>query len=309
MNGLIVQLISFGQEHWQDTKDFFNSSFSTAMAGAFAGAWGAQYIAERSKYRDELIKEIRNINAASVVAFGICNSLLSLKKQHVKALKENFYSQKKLLTDHRGKVQARAIDPKTAFEFQADLQTLTAPQFPIDILREQIFERLSLVGRPLNLTTTLSETLHCLNWSIERRNQLIESYKSATNPQVDLPVLYFGLPVNGHVDQTYPDVIDSVYSQTNDGIFFSNLLCKDLIEHGEKMAGVFSKKFGKGAPTINTTDFTKAEDAGLMPDEADYADWLTMFVKRIETPTFWQKIRLGLKSFINKAKLGSSTES
>jgi hypothetical protein len=80
------------------TKEFLNSNFVTALigsgAGAGVGAWVAQRIVARGKERDELVAEIRNTNAATVVALGICNTFLAIKKQHVKRLKETFDKQK-----------------------------------------------------------------------------------------------------------------------------------------------------------------------------------------------------------------------
>ncbi len=278
-------------------KDFFNSVFFTAiagsLAGAFAGAYGAQRIAERAKYRDELLKEIRNTNAANMVVFGMCNSLIQMKKQHVKSLKETFETQKAALLDHLNKMQMGQISKDTIFRFSADFETLSLPQLPVDILQKQVFEKLSLVGRPLSLAITLSQTVHSLSASLEKRNQLIESYKVA-NASISAP-LYFGLPQGGYINQDYPSLINAIYNQTDDGIFFSQLLGKDLVEHGEQIAAQFKKIFGKGAPTISKSNFGKAEKAGLMPKADNYPDWFTMFVKNTGSPTFLEKIRLRLK--------------
>jgi hypothetical protein len=77
-------LCSFFSAHLPDAKDFFNSVFFTAiagsLAGAFAGARAAQRIAEKTRNKEELLREIRNTNAATMVAFGVCNSLISGQK-------------------------------------------------------------------------------------------------------------------------------------------------------------------------------------------------------------------------------------
>ena len=53
---------------WEAAKGLANSAFFAslvaALAGAFASAFAAQRIAERGKYREELLREIRNTNAA-----------------------------------------------------------------------------------------------------------------------------------------------------------------------------------------------------------------------------------------------------
>lgn len=282
---------------WQDVKHFFNSVFFTAiagsLAGAFAGAYGAQRIAERAKHRDELLREIRNTNTATVVAFGLCNSFIQMKKQHVKPLKETFDSQKAAFLDHLNKMRAGQINKDTAFAFLADFETLPPPQLPVDILQKQVFEKLSLVGRPLNLIITLGQVTHGLIASLEQRNQLIESHKLADTP-ISAP-LYFGLLQGNCINQEYSSLIDAIYNQTDHGIFFSHLLGKDLIEHGEQAAAQFKNTYGKGAPSISKSDFSEAEKAGLMPNADNYPDWFAKFAKSTGSPTFLEKIRLLLK--------------
>lgn len=281
---------------WQDAKDFFNSAFFSAifgsLAGALAGAYAAQRIVERAKRRDELLKEIRHTNAAITVAFGMCNSLLSLKKQHVKSLKEVFDSQKAELIDHLKKQQRGQIGKGQIFEFKADLETLSLPPLPVETLQTQVFEKLSLMGRGLSLVITLVQTLHSLSASLEKRNQLIDAYKvNAGLKPDDFPALYFGLRQGNYINQEYPSSLDAINSQTDDGIFFSQLLCKDLVEHGSQIAQRFKKHFGKGAPHVNRPDFAKAEENNLMPSPDNYTDWLTMFKQHDEPITFSEKIR------------------
>jgi len=270
--------------HWQDVKDFFNSVFFTAiagsLAGAFAGAYAAQRVAERSKRRDVLLKEIRITNAAIMVSFGICNSLLSAKKQHIKALKDNFDSQSARLQLFMANVAQGRTGQNPGFEHQADFQTLPIFKLPIDILQKQVFESLSLGGRSLTLTTMLGQAVDGLNTAIANRNEFIANHYANPRPDNETLALYFGLPLNGRrVNRVYPDMIESIYAQTDDGIFFSQLLCKDLGAHGSVAAAAFKKSFGKGAPKIATPIFTKAEELGLMPPMDRYADWADTFRK------------------------------
>ncbi|MDG4474626.1 hypothetical protein [Thiovibrio frasassiensis] len=271
---------------WETTKNLANSTFITsligALAGAFAGAVAAQRTAERGKHREELLREIRNTNAAIAIAFGIVTSLLALKKQHVKDLKSRFEVQKAELLEYKRKRQTGEIQRDTPFALQADLQTLQALPLPTDTLRVVVFEKLSLVGRPLNLVITLIQVIHSLNESLTKRNSLIEGYKSAfPKDNQDFPPLYFGLPYgDGHVNLDYPATIDAIYSQTDDGIFFSKLLCKDLHEHGKQLSEGFKKRFKKDAPRVTEVDFSAAIASKLMPNESNYTDWVAAFVKK-----------------------------
>lgn len=270
---------------WENAKAFSNSAFFTsligALAGAFAGAYAAQRIVERKKIRDELTKEIRNTNAAIMLAFNISNSLLTLKKQHVKALKENLDSSRKQLFEHQRKLESGEIQRNVPFDFKADLQSLPLTQHPIDTLRKQVFEQLTVGGRPLSLVASLIQAIEWLNSSIERRNQLIEKFKETRAPEnPNFPAIYFGLPMSaGEVNLDYPNTVDGIYSYTDDGIFYSHLLCQDLNEHGKDLATDFKKRFRGKAPRINEADYQIAQDSGLMPSDEDYSDWLKCFVK------------------------------
>ena len=274
----IEQILSITNLALKNSWDFANSTFFTSLIGAFAGAYGGQYIVERIKNRENLLAEIRNTNAAIMMAFDICNSYLSLKKQHVKTLKENHDRHVQDLNQFHAERKQGTIADDVVFRFQADFQSLETMLVPIGVLQKLIFEKISLNGRPLNLTATLIRTIQSLNNSIQKRNQLIELYK-ANSPIPDevLATHYFGLPdKNGHIDNIYPSCVQFIYEQTDDCIFFSKLLCEDLVTHGEQL----KKKFGKKSPKINKPDFQKAVDAGLMPDKNKYSDWKTMFVKR-----------------------------
>ena len=162
--------------HWPDVKNFFNSGFFTAiagsLAGAFFGAYAAQKVAENSKRRDELLKEMRLTNAAIMVSFGICNTLLSAKKQHIRALKESFDTQSASLHAFMENKERGVIDGNATFEFHADFLTLPIIKVPTDILQKQVFESLSVGGRSLSLTTTLSQTVDGLNTAIEKEERV-----------------------------------------------------------------------------------------------------------------------------------------
>ena len=266
---------------WSEFKEFFNSVFFTAiagsLAGAFAGAYGAQRIAEKAKYREQLLKEIRGTNTAIMLAFGISNSLLSLKKQHTKTLKESFDSQKTALLDHKQKRESGLISKDTEFHFKADLQTLSLPPLPVDILQTQAFEKLSIEGRPISLVTTLSQTVHSLDTALSMRNQQIEIYKKNNGVT---PAEYFGLPIDGQINEIYPSLVNAIFQYTDDGIFFSHLLCQDMIEHGNRVVESFNKAFKKGAPAVSKIDFSKAEEFGIMPNPENYTDWCAAFPRK-----------------------------
>jgi hypothetical protein len=132
---------------WENVKAFANSNFFTALAGSAAGAFSGTYIAqrivERGKIHDELLTEIRNTNAAIMLSFGICNSMLALKKQHVKRLKEEFDSSRETLLKV---LQGKAKQGDPPFEFKADLASLPRSRQPTEALQRQVFDNLSVGG-------------------------------------------------------------------------------------------------------------------------------------------------------------------
>lgn len=274
---------------WEAFRGFFSSVFIVSAVGAFGGAYGAQVIAERTKYREQLMKEIRDTNAAIGIAFNICNSLLSIKRQHIKDLKRLFDESLAAFRQHMQARQAGSVAPDAVIEIAFDLQTLSLPPLGVDMLQGHVLGRLSVTGRPINLTITLNQTVHDLSKSLEKRNDLIEGYK-AGKPELN-PALYFGLPQQGKTNADYPTTVAAIHSQTDDAIFFSLLLCKDLEKHGKEVAKAFAKRFGKGAPRISELDFQKAIDLELMPSDENYADWLSSFQVRQSEDNRFRKVR------------------
>jgi hypothetical protein len=277
------ELLSLLKAHWPDAKSFFNSVFFTAiagsLAGAFAGAVAAQRIADKTRNKDEVLKEIRATNAAIMMAFGICNSILLAKKQHISSLRENFNQHR---VAARAAIAAQQAGHGQVFDFRADFRTLDILRLPLNLLQTLVFEKLSVQGRPILLLTTLDQTVKGLNESIGKRNELTETFKAKSLPSSspELLALYFGFPFQGRIDQQYSDLIEAIYTQADNAIWFSAKLCSDLSAHGDQLSATFKKKFGKGAPRIHKPDFAKASEGNLMPSDDDYADWLSMFARR-----------------------------
>lgn len=281
VRSFLNETATFLKADWPDVKDFFNSVFFIAiagsLAGAFAGARAAQRMADKGRNREELLKEIRAANAAIMVAFGICNNLLSAKKQHIKFLKETFDRDKLSTMEGLKKQQAGTGGVVT---FLADYRTLQVLDLPTSILQTLIFEKLSVHGRTILLATTVAQTIESLNTCIKRRNELIEGFKTGSLPDTQALALYFGFSFGGRINEEYANAIEAIYRQTDDAIFFSSQLCNDLTRHGGELAASFKRRFGGGAPRIHKPIFSKAVSENLMPKESDYADWMSMFVKR-----------------------------
>lgn len=293
-----VRSLADSELTWANLKSFGNSAFTTslvgALAGAFAGAVAAQRIAERGKQSDQLLAEFRSTNAALTLAFSICNVAMAFKRQNAKPLYEAFVKNKADLLAHHQKLNAGEVKNGTPFSLEADLRSLQPPEIPLPLLETQVYDRLSATARPLALVTAIAAAYTALATAMRGRDELIMSWKSLDQQQFLqlMPTVYFGLPGNKTVDTRYADMLRAMFDGANNIIFFGELLCTDLAEHGANLQKkAHSRKLKQKLKKIHKVDFSKARAEGLMPSHAEYADWLQGFVRAPEEPTMLGRAR------------------
>ncbi|TEF29283.1 hypothetical protein IPC1486_06190 [Pseudomonas aeruginosa] len=160
----------------------YGALFSTiigALAGAGIGALAAGYISEKQKTREQLTKEIRDTNAAIVLALGVMNCGIALKRQYVKSLKEDYDEQRK---------KSREIIARMASgEPQTEIPTINLLELheiapPVANLQEIVLSRLSTAGKSLASVTALTDAVINLNTALKRRNELITRFKNKDFP-------------------------------------------------------------------------------------------------------------------------------
>lgn len=262
-----------------------NSAFTTslvgALAGAFAGARAAQRIAESAKESENLLGQLRATNAAVTVAFTICNSFIQLKKQHIQAMYVGYNAQFAELQEFHRKRNAGEIPREQPFRFHADLRSVQLPLMPIEVLQRLVFDKLSVTGRPLALAATIAGTIDSLRDLMEKRAELVSQFRAIPpGGHADTVALYFGLPYgDGRMSTEYKDTLEGVYNQVDNGIFFSELLCKDLKAFGDEALIKYKKLAKKTTESVGEIDFALARKDNLMPDESKFSDWLRGFVK------------------------------
>jgi hypothetical protein len=254
----------------------FAKSVVGSLAGAFAGAYAAQRIIERSKQKEELIKEIRNANAAATMSFMIANTFLTIKKQHVKQLYESFERDRAAVLEFK----KRKRKPGEQFEFRTDFEFLAPVTVSIVPLQTLVFERISAPGRPLGLASILRQTIDSVNGSLELRNNLIQAFNEKNLPHDQLAPAYFGLPTERGVDQVYASTLRAINTYTDDCIHFSKLLTEDLIAYANTVKARFEKNYRESAPGVVAIGFTKPEYEELLPNPEPYRDWESMFITR-----------------------------
>lgn len=183
------------------------------------------------------------------------------------------------MEEHIAGIQDGSIPSGQRYQYQADLESFSNVKVPIEELVSFVFGRLQLLnGRALAVAPTIAQSVQFQGEAVQKRENLIVDFKARTSNESH--ILFFGLPTQSGMDKTYPDTVDAIYSYTDDCLFFSKLICEDLMRHGEKTRDTFVREFGADCPFINEPIFADVEKMGLMPDEANYGQWATNFLTR-----------------------------
>lgn len=267
---------AFEGAFWENLKGFANSAFTTSLAGAFGGAYAAQKTAEKSKIRDELIKEIHHINSSLIMSMSIINTALSIKNQHIMALKNKYDEDLERYELHRAKVKLGVLAKKSPFKLTINLMTIPPIHSPIVNLQETVLGKTSCSGRPLALVSALGDAVTHYNSTVEKMNSLISSYKIKNIPQgASVESLYLGLRnEEGNANYEYRDTVKGLYAYTNDMIFFAMQLFEDLRKYGLNIVDK-NKKIIKGVNSgIVSMDMDEAQKTKLLPIDRVYDEWL-----------------------------------
>lgn len=250
-----------------------------ALAGAGIGALAAGYISERNKLREQLIKEIRDTNAAIVLSLGVMNLGIGLKRQHINKLVKEYVEQREKCISIISLMASGQPQQEIPRINLLELQEV-AP--PVAHLQEIVLSRLTTAGRALAAVTELTDSVFNLNTALKRRNELISKFKKD-----DFPIgakkehFCFGLPYgNGQTNEEYGDSIKGIDLYSDDMVFFGVELCADLREHAELLIEKFnSKRLGGDKPNIVGVDLSAAYKEGLIPARENYESWTSGFQK------------------------------
>lgn len=280
MDSIFSIALTVVQTIWQWMNANFSIAFVGGLTGAFGGALGAQRIVERTRQREEWLRELRNTNAATMVAFSACNAALATKKQHTEPLRKKFNEAKEALLKFQAERASGQRQGNAEYHVELDLKVFPAPVVPIETLKDLVFQRLSAVGRPLALVSVLEQSLAGARDAVAKREALVQRFATGQIPEQLTAHFYFGLKLpNGHVSQEHADLVEGVYSYVDDIAFFSALLCSDLMEHGERLRAAYVKRYGNDAPQVSKVDFAGPKGSGLIPPDSQYSDWLRAFAR------------------------------
>lgn len=250
-----------------------------AVFSSFAGAYGAQYLAGKTKKQEDFTSEIRSVNSAIILSYNICNTMYGIKDQQSQILKNSFDKQRSDLEKAKKAYAEGKLPADYIFKFDADYKVMMVPALPISRLLQLVFEKMNATDKILGAVSVLEQTIVSLNEVVIRHTEMIKFIKeNAADDPEEMAHLYFGLEADdGNQDSRHAQCVEAIYGYTNDIIFYSSELCKDLNKYGQGCL----KKFKNKKIKINNPNFSIAESRGLAPSREEYRHWLRSFGESI----------------------------
>jgi hypothetical protein len=255
-----------------------------ALFGAWLGAYAATKMGSKSRRKKELEDELRDINRAISAAAGICNKIITLRQQHVIALKARYDALKQ---SYEG---ARLRGGR--FEVGMDLQKLTPLTLSSAGLESLVLDKTTVGGRALAAAASLNSSCQDLGHIIGERNNLIEQLRSRRGVDeregYEIWREYLGVAdKDDNVDTSMGDFIAGIYSSSRDCAYFSKALTDELQKHGRRLHDRIKKYFGGEVPQVSEVSWGDAEV--LLPSDEEYADWNKGFREMIPEPTWTER--------------------
>ena len=272
---------------WEWIKALAESTFALSAIGSLAGAWGGAYaiqrIAEKAKKRDGLLQELRTCCHAIEMAHNVGNTYIELKRQHVKALKELYDTQRAEVHALHAANAAGALPPglQVHIAFESDLMNPVRTRAAY--LESLVLEKMSAPVRPRSISVMLTRATEQLNETIELRNQVLSRLSQMSHQERFARM--FGLPVPAGVDNLYRDYVDGIHQYTDDSIHFARMVGEDLYEYGKRVRKEYQdalpRRQRRDVMMVPVVYWTDEENAHLLPSKEKYTSWYTGFVYRI----------------------------
>lgn len=255
--------ISVGLTHVEVLRVFIESNFATTflstLMAAFAGAWGAQYIVEKEKRKEQIRAEFLSINSClSTCVYGF-NSFIGLKKQHLIKLREDYVANK----------EAALISCLKIEDIKFNLQILPLYDLPINNLRNTIHEKINLNARGLVFVNELSGTYFRLNSSIEERNKYITNYRKRAINEDHNSLFREYLSIRDPekvTDLSFESICEAVWMYNEDCIYYTYHLSKILHAYACNLKVMLNDK----NLSLIEVDFSPVEKVGLLPNFKNY---------------------------------------
>ena len=298
---------------WNSVEGFLNTNFTSSLlaaaAGAVGGALAAQRIADRTKIRDDLRREVAQTYGAIALCAGIVGDYFNLKEQFVRDLYQRYTAQRTTAFAYIKGLNDGTIPPGTPLDVSiADLRRHEPVSVPIARLERYLIDDLSVSARPRMLVLKLAQSVEGLNTSFSKRNAMVETLIASSEPLAVKARFLFSLPQTDRIDEQFASNVDALYRQTDDCIQFGLMLYADLFRHGARKRGQYVRRFGNDIPRVQQASFDGPEAKGLLPPAEDYQTWVSNFVSRVPPSTgrklgrdWYLKRRLFRRTLVSKA--------
>lgn len=301
MIGVVLEQLQFFWfwllSDWRADSSVMRGLVSPLFVAGFAAYFGAHVASIRASKSEQLRSDLRELEAtynAAALASIACKSLLSMKRQHIKELQSDFYTNRAMLEAELD----REVDGGRVIAVPIDLMKITSPKFE----SQRLFEAMGIVRkRDPNDTVQAAALVSCtdnIENLLSERNKWIDGFKASPDSSGWSGIAtVFGFPISERsIDNTYRSFVDHLALSVDDGIFHSYCLYSRLIRQ------VFAKRYD--LPRKLQKDFQiqiavlhDGGDSELFPNVEDYQDWLQVPAKTKVRP-FWKS-----KKVINKAIL------
>jgi len=282
---------------WDVANSEIAKSLLGSALGAFAGAWTAQFIAERSKNDADNLKEFRAANVAATIAFGVTDAILNLKQQLTAPLIAQYEAGKSEFLLHLEYGCRNEI-----YEFHADLQEIPPIDVPIAQLQKIVLEDITAPTRAIALTNVVFRMGLLLNKSIGDRNALTEEFRQNG---VD-PGQFYGLRTRQGGDLRYLNSLEGIGVYCDSLIHFSKMLGNDLVVYGKSVKSRLPKRLRRQAKGVTSVNFSKSAD--MLPDPAQFQSWEESFIESKKQSGFGlESIFRGRKHKDNRGTSGANS--
>lgn len=242
-----------------------------AIVGSFLGAFGGAWVIERNQDKKNLLEELRNTNAAVMATFHIFSSMLNRKKNDILPVIQDFELQKSAL---------KKAEQGAGEIFRPNFSLLEVFLLNLATLEDILFRRLNLNAKALAAYSELAKFTSLLDTSITRRNTKLEKWKTEKFDTIVNEFFGFSTRQNDQKssgnrgDQTFPKNLDAMHSYVDDCIFYSMLLCKELIRHGKKLHEKLANSDDIRPIDIRFEDI----NSDLIPERPEHKNWLNQFI-------------------------------
>jgi hypothetical protein len=240
--------------------------------GAYFGAKMAASQRDREQKYASRKEALHQLSDLSMMVGSLCNSVLMLKKHHVREMMNDFALDRVKVARYFGIPTAE----KEPIKLRFSLQGIFCPPLETSELMSAIVRFRERGSSDLLQGSAVRQSCRNIERLIERRDEWIADFKKKQSSldHWNRLALYFGFPSGeGSLDEEYKGFVEGISGATDDAIFHSYQLhirfAKQLVE----MASTFEKQYGEKF-RFSILNFEPSREDGLFPDNDRYATWL-----------------------------------